>query len=302
MPLSSKVDNMTKIAILNPRSSQSVGMPWGRIRDSGTKYSPVIPFNRSSSSSQDRSVPGPRWIRPMSFETVNQQHKRVLLCSGTIRRFRKSPTTCMEVRPPDAKANGARPSLSVSHFATPATPSPPPPARPCAPPPPARRRAPACSPPRATARLLSVRPPARPAPARSTAASPELAPARHRRLLAAARPPARRNAPPRSPGLLSARSGASTTACSPRACLHAPPPPARRLATRPPARPAPARSTVVCSSAGVLVCSAASPSPGAQPPHIPLSPFRPARYLPSPAPPVTVVASVYLLDGAAMEL
>eukprot|EP00267_Zea_mays_P045062 XP_020397299.1 uncharacterized protein DKFZp434B061-like [Zea mays] len=83
----------------------------------------------------------------------------------------------------------------------------------------ARRRAPVCSPPRATARLLSVRPPARPAPARSTAASPELAPARHRRLLAAARPPARRNAPPRLPGLLSARSGASTTACSPRACL-----------------------------------------------------------------------------------
>jgi hypothetical protein len=35
----------------------------------------------------------------MSFETVNQQHKRALLYSGVIRRFRKSSTTCMEVRP-----------------------------------------------------------------------------------------------------------------------------------------------------------------------------------------------------------
>jgi hypothetical protein len=43
----------------------------GRIRDSGTKDSPVIPFTRTSSSSQDRSVPGPRWILPMSFEPVN---------------------------------------------------------------------------------------------------------------------------------------------------------------------------------------------------------------------------------------
>jgi hypothetical protein len=40
----------------------------------------VIPFTRSSSSSQDRSVPGPRWIRPMSFELVNQQHRHALLC------------------------------------------------------------------------------------------------------------------------------------------------------------------------------------------------------------------------------
>jgi hypothetical protein len=63
----------------------------------------VIPFTRSSSSFQDRSVPGPRWILLMSFRPVNQQHRRDLLCSGMIRRFRKSPTTCMEVRPPVAK-------------------------------------------------------------------------------------------------------------------------------------------------------------------------------------------------------
>jgi hypothetical protein len=94
---------VAKIAVLNPRSSQSAGMPWGRIRDLGTKDSPVIPFTRSFSSSQDRSVPGPRWIRPMSFGPVNQQHKRALLYNDAIQRFRKSPTTCIDVRPPVAK-------------------------------------------------------------------------------------------------------------------------------------------------------------------------------------------------------
>jgi hypothetical protein len=39
----------------------------------------------------------------MSFEPVNQQHRHALLRSGAIRRFRKSPATCMEVRPPVAK-------------------------------------------------------------------------------------------------------------------------------------------------------------------------------------------------------
>jgi hypothetical protein len=48
-------------------------------------------------------VPGPRWILPMSFGLVNQQHRRGILCSGMIRRFRRSPTTCIEVRPPVAK-------------------------------------------------------------------------------------------------------------------------------------------------------------------------------------------------------
>jgi hypothetical protein len=124
-PLSSKVGNMAKIVVLNPGSSQSAEMSWGRIRDSGTKDSPVIPFTRSSSSSQDRSVLGPRWIRPMSSELVNQQHRRTLLCSGAIRRFRKSPTTCIEVRPPIAKVlilsstgrnSGARDGLALHCF------------------------------------------------------------------------------------------------------------------------------------------------------------------------------------------
>jgi hypothetical protein len=81
-----------------PGSSKSAGMSWGGIRDSWMKDSPVIPFTRSSSSSQNRSVPGPRWIRPMSFGPVNQQHRRALLCSGAIQRFRKSLTTCIDVR------------------------------------------------------------------------------------------------------------------------------------------------------------------------------------------------------------
>jgi hypothetical protein len=70
-PLSSRVGSVAKIAVLSPGSSQSAWMFWGRIRDSGTKVSPVIPPTRTYSSSQDRSVPGPRWIRPMSFRSVN---------------------------------------------------------------------------------------------------------------------------------------------------------------------------------------------------------------------------------------
>jgi hypothetical protein len=67
------------------------------------KVSPVIRPTRTTSWSQDRSVPGPRWILPMSLAPVNQQHRRALLYSGMIRRFRKSPTTCIDVRPPVAK-------------------------------------------------------------------------------------------------------------------------------------------------------------------------------------------------------
>ena len=66
-------------------------MPSRGIRDSGTKDSPVIPFTRSSSSSQDKSVPGPRRIRPRLFKPVNQQLRRALACSGVIRHFKKSP-------------------------------------------------------------------------------------------------------------------------------------------------------------------------------------------------------------------
>jgi hypothetical protein len=39
----------------------------------------------------------------MSFEPVNQQHRRALYCSSAMRRFKKSPTTCIDVRPPAAK-------------------------------------------------------------------------------------------------------------------------------------------------------------------------------------------------------
>jgi hypothetical protein len=51
MPLSSRVGNVAKITVLRPGSSQSAGMFWGSIRDSGTKVSPVIPPTRTVSSS-----------------------------------------------------------------------------------------------------------------------------------------------------------------------------------------------------------------------------------------------------------
>jgi hypothetical protein len=67
------------------------------------KSLPSNPPTRSSSSSQDRSVPGPHWIQQMSFGPVNQQDRRGLFCSGVIWRFRRSSTTCIDVEPPMAK-------------------------------------------------------------------------------------------------------------------------------------------------------------------------------------------------------
>jgi hypothetical protein len=61
----------------------------------------------------------------MSFEPVNQQHRRALYCSGAIRCFKKSPTTCIDVRPPAAKllilsstswSSGARDGLVLHYF------------------------------------------------------------------------------------------------------------------------------------------------------------------------------------------
>jgi hypothetical protein len=68
------------------------------------KASPVIPLTKISNSSQVRLVPGPRRILPMSLEPVNQQHRRGLPCSGMTQRFRKLPSTCIEVRPPTASS------------------------------------------------------------------------------------------------------------------------------------------------------------------------------------------------------
>jgi hypothetical protein len=116
---------VAKIIVLSPGSSQSAEMPSGRIRNSRMKDSPVIPFTKTSNSSQDRLVPGPRWTQPMSFEPVNQQHRRALCCTGVIRRFRKSPTMCIDVRPPAAKLlilsrmswnSGARDGLALHCF------------------------------------------------------------------------------------------------------------------------------------------------------------------------------------------
>jgi hypothetical protein len=61
----------------------------------------------------------------MSFESVNQQHRRALCCSDAIRCFRKSPTTCIDVRPPSAKLlilssmswnSSARDGLALHYF------------------------------------------------------------------------------------------------------------------------------------------------------------------------------------------
>jgi hypothetical protein len=48
-------------------------------------------------------VPGPCWILLMSFGPVNQQDRHDLLCSGAIQRFKRSPTTCIDVKPPVAR-------------------------------------------------------------------------------------------------------------------------------------------------------------------------------------------------------
>jgi hypothetical protein len=103
-PLSSRVGSRASTADRIPGSSQSGEMPLGGVKDSGIKASPVIPLTKISNSSQVRSVPGPHWILPMSLGPVNQQHRRDLPCSGLTRRFRKSQSTCIEVRPPTASS------------------------------------------------------------------------------------------------------------------------------------------------------------------------------------------------------
>jgi hypothetical protein len=103
-PLSSRVGSRASTADRSPRLSQSSKMLWGGIKISGIKASPVIPFTRISNCSQDRSIPSPRWILPMSLGPVNQQHRRGLPCRGMTQRFRKSPSTCIEVRPPTASS------------------------------------------------------------------------------------------------------------------------------------------------------------------------------------------------------
>jgi hypothetical protein len=70
-PLSSRVGSWASTADRSPGLSQSGKIPWGSIKDSGIKASPVIPLTKISNSSQVRSVLGPRWILPMSLGPVN---------------------------------------------------------------------------------------------------------------------------------------------------------------------------------------------------------------------------------------
>jgi hypothetical protein len=82
------------------RAAKSLGEA-SRIRDKSlTSY----PLTKISNSSQVRSFPGPCWIVPMSLGPVNQQLRRGLPCSGMTRRFKKSPSKCIEVRPPTASS------------------------------------------------------------------------------------------------------------------------------------------------------------------------------------------------------
>jgi hypothetical protein len=85
----------------------------------------VIPFTKTSTSFQDRSVSGPSWILPMSLGPMNQQDRRGLPCNGMTRRFRKSLTTCIKVRPSAASSlilssmgsnSGARDGLALHSF------------------------------------------------------------------------------------------------------------------------------------------------------------------------------------------
>jgi hypothetical protein len=59
-PLSSRVGSWASTADRNPGLSQSGEMPWGGIKDSEIKVSPVIPLTKISNYSQVRSVLGPR--------------------------------------------------------------------------------------------------------------------------------------------------------------------------------------------------------------------------------------------------
>jgi hypothetical protein len=61
----------------------------------------------------------------MSFGLVNQQHRRALCYSRAIQRFKKSPTMCIDVKPPAAKLlilsstswnSGARDGLALHCF------------------------------------------------------------------------------------------------------------------------------------------------------------------------------------------
>src|SRR6185436_1708545 len=63
------------------------------------KISPVTARTRTSKASWVRSLPSPRWVLLQSLRPVKLQAGRGRCFRGAIRRFRKSPSTCHEVRP-----------------------------------------------------------------------------------------------------------------------------------------------------------------------------------------------------------
>jgi hypothetical protein len=100
--LLSRVGSVARIAVLSPGRRKAHGCSGGGSWTQGQKF----PNNPSH---QDRKlVPGQIGARPALdpvdvVRASDQQHRRGLLCSGTIRCFRRSPTTCINVRPPIAK-------------------------------------------------------------------------------------------------------------------------------------------------------------------------------------------------------
>src|SRR6185312_11812145 len=63
------------------------------------KISPVTARTRTSKASWVRSLPSPRWVLLQSLGPVKLQVERGRCFRGAIQRFRKSPSTCSEVRP-----------------------------------------------------------------------------------------------------------------------------------------------------------------------------------------------------------
>ena len=68
------------------------------------KISPVTARTTTSRPSWVRSLSSPRWVLLQSWGPVKLQAGRGCCFRGAIRRFRKSPSTCSEVRPPSASA------------------------------------------------------------------------------------------------------------------------------------------------------------------------------------------------------
>jgi hypothetical protein len=97
---SSRVGIDAKTDDRNAWSSHRDLTPLGSTSVSRLNVSPVIPRIATSSSALVKSVPGPHVILQQSFGPVYMQAILDRCCRGAIHRFRKSPSTIRDVRPP----------------------------------------------------------------------------------------------------------------------------------------------------------------------------------------------------------